>query len=294
MPKREKRNGNAPDESIRQFLNREECKRADAYEELINADESLKDIKATPEMYEDMMRRIAAVDAEKEREAARKTETGEYAYVSEADRKAMELGRKVLARRKYRKVWQGCGVAAALLAVVIGYGASSEAGRFRIANFWSFLVGQETVIRVENDDPEDAVEVDFVEKEAWSEIEEKTGIVPVKFAYKPDGMMFERYEVNEKHGIGYLFYEYENTIIKVLMAAGKDSTNSLKNEMHYDGVKVDEIPVTTRYGEYSIVETKADQGNNYIFSIEKDNCSYAIYGIINRDEFVKMIEKIFF
>lgn len=294
MPKREKRNGNAPDESIRQFLNREECKRADAYEELINADESLKDIKATPEMYEDMMRRIAAVDAEKEREAARKTEDGEYAYVSEADRKAMELGKKVLARRKYRKVWQGCGVAAALLAVVIGYGASSEAGKFRIANFWNFLVGQETVIRTENDVPEDAVASTHEEEMAWSEIEEKTGIVPVKFMYFPEGVEFDGYEVEEKHRTAKLFYKYENTIIKVLMTAGEDSTNSLKSEMHYDGVKVDEIPVTTRYGEYSIVETKADQGNNYIFSIEKDNCSYAIYGIINRDEFVKMIEKIFF
>ena len=294
MPKKEKRKWNSPEKAIRQFLDEEECKRADAYEQKLNADESLKDIEATPEMFEDIMRRVAAADAEKDEAVAQKAAVGEYVYVSQEDREAMELGKKVLARRKYRKVWRGCGVAAALLAVVVGVSVSTEAGRFRIANFWNFLVGQETVIRVENDDPRDAVEVDFAEKEAWSEIEKKTGIVPVKFAYKPDGMVFDSYDVNEVHGIARLFYKYDDAIIKVLMTDGEDIMNSLKSEMHYDGEKVDEIPVGTKYGRYNIVETKANQGNNYMFSMEKDDCSYCVYGILSRNEFVKVVEKIFF
>ncbi len=294
MPKKEKRKWNSPEKAIRQFLDEEECKRADAYEQKLNADESLKDIEATPEMFEDIMRRVAAVDAEKDEAVAQKAAVGEYVYVSQEDREAMELGKKVLARRKYRKVWRGFGVAAALLAVVVGVSVSTEAGRFRIANFWNFLVGQETVIRVENDDPRDAVEVDFAEKEAWSEIEKKTGIVPVKFMYLPDGMKFDSYEINEVHRTARLVYMYRDTFVKILMTAGKNITQSLKSELHYDGTTVKEIPVATRYGEYVIVETKTDIGNNYMVSFERDSCSYSIIGVSTREEFKNMIENIFF
>lgn len=294
MPKKEKRKWNSPEKAIRQFLDEEECKRADAYEQKLNADESLKDIEATPEMFEDIMRRVAAADAEKDEAAAQKAAVGEYVYVSQKDREAMELGKKVLARRKYRKVWRGFGVAAALLAVVVGVSVSTEAGRFRIANFWNFLVGQETVIRVENDDPEGAVESTHEEEMAWSEIEEKTGIVPVKFMYLPEGMRFEGYQVDEIYGIAYLFYKYEDTIMNVVMTRGENSDKTSKSELHYDGATVNEIPVKTRYGEYVIVETKTDIGNNYMVSFEKDNCSYSIFGVFTRDEFKNMTENIFF
>ena len=293
MPKKKERHRNSLEKEILQFLDKEECKRADAYEQKLNADESLKNIEASPEMFEDIMRRVAAIETEKEK-AVEETDDGEYVYVSQKDREAMELGRKVLERRKYRKVWRGLGIAAILLVVMIGVGVSSEAGRFRIANFWNFLVGQETVIRVENDDPKDAVEVDFAEKEAWSEIEEKTGIVPVKFAYKPDGMKFEGYQVDENYGVAYLFYKYGDTITNVVMTKGEKPDKTLKSELHYDGTKVNEIPVETRYGECVIVETETDIGNNYIVSFQKDNCSYSIFGVFIRDEFKSMVENIFF
>lgn len=149
MPKKKERHRNSLEKEIRQFLDKEECKRADAYEQKLNADESLKNIEASPEMFEDIMRRVAAIETEKEK-AVEETDDGEYVYVSQKDREAMELGRKVLERRKYRKVWRGLGIAAILLVVMIGVGVSSEAGRFRIANFWSLLVGKETVIKVDN------------------------------------------------------------------------------------------------------------------------------------------------
>lgn len=294
MPKKKERHRNSLEKEIRQFLDKEECKRADAYEQKLNADESLKNIEASPEMFEDIMRRVAAIETEKEK-AVEETDDGEYVYVSQKDREAMELGRKVLERRKYRKVWRGLGIAAILLVVMIGVGVSSEAGRFRIANFWSLLVGKETVIKVDNNqDEEDIIEQDYAESEAWREIEEKTGIVPVKFAYKPEGMRFDGYEINEVHGIVRLFYKYEDIIIKVLMTNGENISNSLKSEMHYDGEKINEIPVVTRYGKYHIIETEAEQENNYMLSMQKDDCSYAIYGMLTRDEFVKMIENIFF
>lgn len=293
MPKKEKYNWNSSEKAIRQFLDKEECKRADAYEEQLNADESLKDIEATPEMFEDIMRRVAAIESENEK-AAERTDDGEYVYISQKDREAMELGRKVLERRKYRKIWRGLGIASVLLAVVIGVGVSTEAGRFRIANFWNFLVGQETVIRVENDDPERAVESTHEEETAWSDIEEKTGIVPVKFSYKLDGMVFDSYEINEVHGMVRLFYTYGDTFIKILMTKGKNAAQSLKSELHYDGVTVNEIPVETRYGKYAIIETETEIGNNYMVSFEKDGCSYSIIGASTRDEFKKMIENIFF
>lgn len=293
MPKKKERHRNSLEKEIRQFLDKEECKRADAYEQKLNADESLRNIEASPEMFEDIMRRVAAIETEKEK-AVEETDDGEYVYVSQKDREAMELGRKVLERRKYRKVWRGLGIAAILLVVMIGVGVSSEAGRFRIANFWNFLVGQETVIRVENDDPKDAVEVDFAEKEAWSEIEEKTGIVPVKFMYLPEGMRFEEYQIYETHKMADLFYSYGDTFINVFMTQGDSADNSIKRETHYDGAKVSEIPVETRYGEYTIVETETDVGNNYIVSFEKDNCSYSIIGVSTREEFKNMIENIFF
>lgn len=293
MPKKKERHRNSLEKEIRQFLDKEECKRADAYEQKLNADESLKNIEASPEMFEDIMRRVAAIETEKEK-AVEETDDGEYVYVSQKDREAMELGRKVLERRKYRKVWRGLGIAAILLVVMIGVGVSSEAGRFRIANFWNFLVGQETVIRVENDDPERAVESTHEEEAAWSDIEKKTGIVPVKFMYLPEGMRFDGYEINEVHGVTDLFYGYEEAYIKVSMTNGENTTRSSKSELHYDGVKINEIPVVSNYGEYIIVETETENGNNYSVTFERNDCNYSIYGVCTKEEFVKLIKNIFF
>ena len=294
MPKKKERHRNSLEKEIRQFLDKEECKRADAYEQKLNADESLKNIEASPEMFEDIMRRVAAIETEKEK-AVEETDDGEYVYVSQKDREAMELGRKVLERRKYRKVWRGLGIAVILLVVMIGVGVSSEAGRFRIANFWSLLVGKETVIKVDNNqDEEDIIEQDYAESEAWREIEEKTGIVPVKFMYLPEGMRFDGYEINEVHGVTDLFYSYEEAYIKVSMTNGENITKSSKSELHYDGVKINEIPVVNNYGEYIIVETETENGNNYSVTFERNDCNYSIYGVCTKEEFVKLIKNIFF
>lgn len=291
------------DETTRQFVNKKLTEEADAYEERLTAEESLKKVKATPEMFEDIMRRVRAADAEREISAARHisaSEAGteydtaeETGSISGCDREALEIGRKVLKRRKYRKIWRGTGIAAALLALIFGLSVSTEAGRFRVSRFWSLLVGREMVIRVETDDVEEIAVSTYDEEQAWSEIEEKTGMVPVKFLYKPKGMMFQNFECNEINKVAHLFYTYENTVIKILMTE-ENGNKSLKSEMHYDGAQTGEIPVVTRYGTYTVIETADEEGNNYWVSFEKDDCNYSIYGAIPREEFLKMIEKIFF
>lgn len=73
---------------------------ADAYEAELNADASLDDVRLTPEMMDDMMRRIAEEDE-------RNAKSAEM-FLSEDDREALRLGREERERRTKRKKAARC------------------------------------------------------------------------------------------------------------------------------------------------------------------------------------------
>lgn len=271
------------DKKTEDFIWEKMSESADAYEAELNADASLDDVCLTPEMMADMMQRIAEEDEKNAKSAEM--------LLSEDDREALELGRKTRARRKKsRKVLLRTGIAAAVLAIVLGGSMSIEANRIRLLNAWNFLQGKEAVLRIEND--EEIGDYDLELQEACADILEKTGIHSVGFLYIPQGMCFMDYVVNESVNSAMIFYQYGDTIVTLDMEKKSDQ---IKGAKIFDGEILENYEIETKFGTIMVKEVKTPDGEkDYVAQIVYDNCQYTIYGILPRDEFEKMIEFINF
>lgn len=147
----------------------------------VNADESLKDVKAPEELHDRIFAEIHAMEQEKQ-QANRSAEELEL----------IELGRVYKRRRKWRKYW----VLAAAMVVALGLGITSMGGAEKIfEKVDSVFLGKERT----NVNSKERVEQGngVTEAEAYAEIEEKFGITPVQFKYFPDGMQFIDYTIDE-------------------------------------------------------------------------------------------------
>ena len=147
----------------------------------VNADESLKDVKAPEELHDRIFAEIHAMEQEKQ-QANRSAEELEL----------IELGRVYKRRRKWRKYW----VLAAAMVAALGLGITSMGGAEKIfEKVDSDLLGKERT----NVDSKERVEQGngVTEVEAYAKIEETFGITPVQFKYFPDGMRFKDYTMDE-------------------------------------------------------------------------------------------------
>lgn len=267
------------DKKTEDFIWEKMSESADAYEAELNADASLDDVCLTPEMMADMMQRIAEEDEKNAKSAEM--------LLSEDDREALELGRKTRARRKKsRKVLLRTGIAAAVLAIVLGGSMSIEANRIRLLNAWNFLQGKEAVLRIEND--EELGEYDAHLLEVYAEILDKTGIHPIDFVYTTKELELINYIADDALEYALMFYQYGDTVLNVDMM--KKEEQSKKMDI-FDGEVLENFEIETEFGTVSAMEIAAPDGEkDYIAQIVYDNCQYAIYGTLPREEFVKMIE----
>lgn len=147
----------------------------------VNADESLKDVKAPEELHDRIFAEIHAMEQEKQ-QANRSAEELEL----------IELGRVYKRRRKWRKYW----VLAAAMVVALALGMTSMGGAEKIfEKVDSVFLGKERT----NVDSKERVEQgnDVSEAEAHAKIEETFGIKPVQLLYRPEGMQFIAYTIDE-------------------------------------------------------------------------------------------------
>lgn len=280
------RNKNAIDrneERADRFVRERVMEAADCYEQELNNDPALQGLEASPQVFENIMDQIRKLESAAQEEAPPDVE----ALLSEEDRMALEIGRKRLRHRGRRRVLRVFGVAAALLAIIFGISMVSEANRIRLMDAFNNLVGKEGIVRLGNE--EDRIIMSVDEREARELIRESLDITPVDFMYRPEGMEFEGYSLDEQVGMGVLFYRYNDTILSVHMM---DKEKDFLFGMAQDGEVSETIMAKTFFGKVEVLGTEGAGENEYYTEFSYGNGYYIIYGILPEDEFVKMIEKI--
>lgn len=306
-------------EKIDELLRQRMIEAADEYEKELNADPSLAGLKPSPKVYENIMAMIAqeeaaqaaaAASAPDETAATAASAADETAataepvmaatasqktasaprledLLSEEDRKALELGRKHMAHPVRHRVFRYIGIAAAAMVAIFGASMSIEANREKFVNVMNILVAKESVARLDNDSTNTVVGVE--EREAKKEIEEKLGIIPIDFMYMPDGMVYDGYEMKENLGSAQMFYQYKDTIVYSVMEKREDGMSD--GEVR-DGEITDTFVLETDFGYAKISEIQGPGETDYLAELICNDCSYTIYGIIPKEEFIKMIENI--
>ena len=131
------------------------------------------------------------------------------------------------------------------------------------------------------------------EFKADKEITKVMGVSLVKMQYKPKGMVLKRYIIDKEQRMAVLFYQYGEEVIKYYMYI--NSTDSSFGEKTVDQL-LDEYEFQN--GEHSILvkqyEIKDSDEERYIAEFEYKDIHYQIKGSMEKEEFEKILENLFF
>lgn len=221
-----------------------------------------------------------------------KTEAAEYRpedFLSEEDRKALEIGRKRMRNQKKHRWAIRFAVNAAVLVCVFLVGVSTEANRTRLINVINTWVGDEALGRLNNEtDRENYKAGEF---EAIADIEEQLGIKPVRFMYELKGMEFDGYEIDRKTQNAVMFYSYQDTVFFILM---KQNEEGMAKGSIKDGTVKETFKVSTDIGNIEVAEIEGNTGKKYMAEFVYNNTYYHIFCEIPKEEFVNLVSSIFF
>lgn len=146
-------------------------------------------------------------------------------------------------------------------------------------------VGDEFTIKVNNTD---AVEREYDEEEICQEIEEKLGVLPVRLAYQPEGMYISEYWIKEDEKSALVNYKIDEKNLYIYIS--KDFKNTGINNQP-DGIKSNTLDLIFYGFKLDILEYQdIEQGIYYTTSFEYLNTYYSITGVIDQDEFIKILE----
>lgn len=225
-----------------------------------------------------------------------------YAQLSEEDRKALELGRKIMAeeeqekteakvvhKKKRFKMYFGL---AAVLILVMAVGITSIGGPERIVRMLKQAVGDREVEKVTSGE-DSMTMVEENEEEAYEKIRDEFGVEPVKITQREENLHFKRMDFDETLQTAELYYEYNGeNVVYLINASYKDASWGVDVE---DKI-IDSSKKIVSGCEVEIKEYQIEKSNKekYSASFEYKGLEYFLVGTIDRMSFDIIINNLFF
>ncbi|MEI3189311.1 MAG: DUF4367 domain-containing protein [Lachnospiraceae bacterium] len=120
--------------------------------------------------------------------------------------------------------------------------------------------------------------------------EEKLGVLPVRFKYRPEGMVLTDYILDESSGEAILEYTVKNRILHVFIYE-KNNDSSINSQK--DGETLDEVLVESCGLTVPVQQVEGSPTESYyVTTFEYLNTYYSISSNIVEEEFQKIIENI--
>lgn len=199
--------------------------------------------------------------------------------------------KKVRVRKRRKKTIVALAVA---LVAVLGVGMTSFGdGGFVIETVDRILGGRKNVnINVDKDDESIQAENDQEEK-VFQQIKDEFGFDAVRMDYKPTKMKLIDYMLDQELLSGTLYYQYkENTFTYII----KPIYQGFSFGYDIEDIIVDEYIKTVQDTEIHVTEYLIEASNQQEFSAEFEykDITYILTGIIEKDEFEKILENLHF
>ena len=247
-------------------LENEMKKEAEQIEKKVRKDKSLDDIKVSDEMEKELFNKIQDYEYDKRH-------------------------KKVVRKKKKSKLV--IGALAAVLILVCGSVMTSVGSKSYWKVLWERENGDEkyNLINVEDMETKESEDVDEIEVD--KEITKVMGVSLVKMQYKPEDMILKKYSVDSEQRRAILFYQYGEQVIRYTMytnskdsSLGQKTVDNLTNvyEIENKGKKI-------QVEEYEVKNTKEKR---YIAEFEYKDVQYQLKGIMEKDEFEKILKNLFF
>ena len=198
---------------------------------------------------------------------------------------------KVRVRKRRKKTIVALAVA---LIAVLGVGITSFGdGGFVAETVDRILGGRKNVnINVDKDDESIQAENDQEEK-VFQQIKDEFGFDAVRMDYKPTKMKLIDYMLDQELLSGTLYYQYkENTFTYII----KPIYQGFSFGYDIEDIIVDEYIKTVQDTEIHVTEYLIEASNQQEFSAEFEykDITYILTGIIEKDEFEKILENLHF
>ena len=247
-------------------LENEMKKEAEQIEKKVREDRSLDDITVSDEMEKELFNKIQDYEYDKRH-------------------------KKVVRKKKKSKLV--IGALAAVLILVCGSVMTSVGSKSYWKTLWNDSNGDEQNNGIDVENMESIESEDIDEVGAYKEIAKVMGDSLVRMEYKPRGMVLKRYTIDKEQRMAVLFYQYGEEIIKYYMYI--NSTDSSFGEKTVDQL-LDEYEFQN--GKHSILvkqyEIKDSDEERYIAEFEYKDIHYQIKGSMEKEEFEKILENLYF
>lgn len=304
-------------DGFREKMKEEMEKDARQIEDAIRADAEISNMKASAELKDKVQKRIA----EYQREEL-------LARLSEEDREALRLGQELqkkradgvsdaehsveisdeigisseevkqaagktsLPRRGRKILWKRVAVLAAAIVAVLAIGITSVGGPKRFIEEMKQTVGGREMTRINSDDGEVKSSGEKEEEKAYQQIKDEFGFDPVKVIWKPNGMKFDRVEIDPDIPLAYFIYELDGKTITYVVDAlyidnswGLDVEDELVEDYEYPLEKT-----TASVEAYKISDTLV----NYLAQFDYRDVHYTLIGVMEKEELENILENLHF
>ena len=278
---------------------------ADAIEKELEADPDLKELELPDDFDRKMEERLRAIEKERSVQNTgadvEKQEEQQEEYescLSEEDREALELGRKMLEQKKRphrriprkAKVWLPL---AASMILVLACGITSVGSKSYWKNLWKRMLGEQknTVINVE--DMDTIKSEDGEELNCYRRIDEKLGCRIVHPRNLPKGMTVKQFETDESQGMAKILYDYGDKVI--LYAVYLNDNDSSYSEKVSDQ-QTDEFDVTNEKQTIHVTEyqVRGTSDYRYVTYFEYQGVHYQLMGIMKRSDFEEILKNLYY
>lgn len=247
-------------------LENEMKKEAEQIEKKVREDKSLDDITVSDEMEKELFNKIQDYEYDKRH-------------------------KKVIRKKKKSKLV--IGALAAVLILVCGSVMTSVGSKSYWKMLWNDSNGDEQNNGIDVENMESIETEDIDEVGVYKEIAKVMGNYLVRMKYKPKNMVLKRYIIDKEQRMAILFYQYGEEVIKYYMYT--NSTDSSFGEKTVDQL-LDEYEFQN--GKHSILvkqyEIKNSDEERYIAEFEYNDIHYQIKGSMEKEEFEKILENLFF
>lgn len=272
-------------ESIESLSEEELRKEADTVRKKLSQEPTLESVEIPDGIHERMAGRIRTYEEEKAIER-----------LSEQDKEALQLGREFQEKAKQKKMFQSkrrkiLAMAASILIVILGAGITSVGGKKFIVDVFEKKFGGGEKTYVNTDEIKSAGEM--TEDQAYDEIENVFGTKAVRITDKPENMHFLEMQLNEELQEAILYYSLgENMISYRILFPYAESSNGIEIQDEFVQEYVLELPeADVVITEYRIRETGQLE---YMAQFTYEHSEYFLTGIMNREEFEKIVKNLNF
>ncbi|HJA65681.1 hypothetical protein B5F07_15635 [Lachnoclostridium sp. An169] len=185
---------------------------------------------------------------------------------------------------------------AAVIVLVCGSVMTGVGSKSYWKVLWDRVVGDENLSYVDVENMESKTTEDFDEINVYREINEKLGINMVRFLYKPVDMELIRYAIDEDQRRAFLYYGYEDEVIRFSAYLNDDDSSFVQKEVdmltdkyNIDVGKDNSIEIVVE--EYEI---KGTNSKRYIGEFKYKDVYYQLKGVMQKNEFEQILKNLQF